>query len=307
MSFPHIWTSWPKNLAALLFLLLVSRLSSLGQTINTEFLQSTVLVSYERSAGQATMGSGFFVFRPIGGGQGHVFLVTNRHVIPPEGSAKSIKLRVITKAGPASTVQFVDVTIIGPDGKYLPIVKTHPNPDFDIAVVNLTDVILREKIQAAWIPVDLFATPDRLKAENISVGDEIFLLGYPNAIFDPRNVSPILRIGIIATVPIEGYVFNDRLKSEFGLPERIDGFLVDANVFPGSSGSVVILKPQPTTIGPNGGTVVSAAKKIPYVLGIISASIPITDSALKSTQRMGLGVAYSADAIRTAIEQFYSK
>jgi len=88
------------------------------------------------------------------------------------------------------------------------------------------------------------------------------------------------------------------------LPDRIDGFLVDANVFPGSSGSVVILKQQPSTIGPDGGTVVSAAQKIPYVLAIVSASIPITDSALGTTQRMGLGVVYSAEAIKTVVNLF---
>ena len=152
-----------------------------------------------------------------------------------------------------------------------------------------------------------FSTPERLKNEGITVGDEIFLLGYPDAIFDARNASPILRTGVIATVPIEGYAFNDTLRAKYNLPDRIDGFLIDANVFPGSSGSVVILKQQPTTIGPGGGTVVSAAKKIPYVLGIVSASIPISDSALNTTQRMGLGVVFSADAIRSVIDLFPTK
>jgi hypothetical protein len=58
------------------------------------------------------------------------------------------------------------------------------------------------------------------------------------------------------------------------------------------------------TIGQQGQTVVSAAKKIPYVLGIVSGSIPVADPALGTTQRMGLGIVYSADAIRTVIELF---
>ena len=121
----------------------------------------------------------------------------------------------------------------------------------------------------------------------------------------PRNVSPILRTGVIASVPIEGYAFNPTLRARYGLPDRIDGFLIDANVFPGSSGSVVVLKQQATTIGPQGQTVVSRAKKVPYVMGIVSASIPIQDSALGTTQRMGLGIVYSATAIREAIDLFY--
>jgi hypothetical protein len=130
------------------------------------------------------------------------------------------------------------------------------------------------------------------------------LLQYPSAIFDARNVSPILRTGVIATVPSEGYAFNDALRKKFNLPDRIDGFLIDANVFPGSSGSVVILKQQSTTIGPKGDTIVSSAKKIPYILGIVSGSIPISDTALGTTQRMGLGIVYSAEAIRAVIELF---
>lgn len=206
--------------------------------------------------------------------------------------------------GEKATVQFVEIPVVSSDGKYLPNVGLHPNVGFDVAAVNVTEAIVKRNIQGVWLPLGLLSTPERLRGENITVGDEIFLLGYPNAIFDARNVSPILRTGIIATVPAEGFAFNDTLKKQFGLPDRIDGFLVDANVFPGSSGSVVILKQQSTTIGPGGETVVSAAKKIPYILGIVSGSIPITDTALGSTQRMGLGVVYSAEAIRTVVESF---
>jgi hypothetical protein len=194
---------------------------------------------------------------------------------------------------------------MGDDGKYFPIVRFHPNSSFDVAVLNLTDTIVHERIDGAWVPIDLFATDQKINAEGITVGDEIFLLGYPASIFDTRNAFPVLRTGVIATVPTDGYAFNADLRKSFGLPERLDGFLIDANVFPGSSGSLVILKQQSTTIGPHGETVVSGAKKVPYVLGIVSGSIPIVDQALGSVQRMGLGVVYSAKAIRDTIELFY--
>ncbi len=271
-----------------------------GQALNEAFLRSATLVTFESAPGSESFGTGFFLFRPISGDQGQVFLVTNKHVLPSEGSAQNVKIRVTVGAA----VRLVEIPIVGKDGKYLPSVRLHPTPGFDVAAVNVTESIVKQGIQGRWLPLDLLSTPQRLKNENITVGDEIFLLGYPSAIFDARNVSPILRTGVIATVPTEGYAFNDALRKQFGLPDRIDGFLVDANVFPGSSGSVVILKQQPTTIGPDGGTVVSAAKKIPYVLGIVSGSIPINDTALGTVQRMGLGVVYSAEVIRAVIEQF---
>ncbi len=290
---------------ATLFLVLMAVTETVeGQALNEAFLRSSALVTFEVAPGKESFGTGFFLFRPIDGDQGHVFLVTNKHVLPPEGSPRTIKIRVTVGTGTAAAVRFVEIPVVGKDGKYVSTVRLHKTPGFDVAAVNVTEPIVKQGIQGTWLPLDLLSTPQRLKDENITVGDEIFLLGYPNAIFDARNVSPILRTGVIATVPTEGYAFNDALRKQFGLPDRIDGFLVDANVFPGSSGSVVILKQQPTTIGPGGGTVVSAAKKIPYVLGIVSGSIPINDTALGTVQRMGLGVVYGAEAIRSVIDQF---
>ena len=260
---------------------------------------------FEVAPGKISAGTGFFVFRPVKGDEGHVFLITNKHVLPSEGSAQSILIRVSVGPVEKPSVRFIEVAVVGQNGKYLSNVRVHQNQAFDVVAVNVTDIVLKEGIQATWLPLDLLATDERLKNENITVGDEIFLLGYPDAIFDPRNVSPILRTGVIATVPLEGYAFNETLRARYGLPDRIDGFLIDANVFPGSSGSVVVLKQQPTTIGPRGETVVSSAKKIPYVLGIVSGSIPIADEMLGTVQRMGLGIVYSASTIREVIESFY--
>ena len=299
-SHPHV-----VSVVAAFALLAASVSTTRAQALDEAFLRSTVLVTFQTAPNKESFGTGFFVFRPVNGDEGHVLLITNKHVLPPEGSAQFIRIRVAVGPAEMSSVRFVEVPVVGQNGKYLPNVRIHPEQDFDVAAVNVTDTIVKEGIQAAWIPLDLLATPERLKNENITVGDGIFILGYPDAIFDARNVSPILRTGVIATVPLEGYAFNDMLRARFGLPDRIDGFLIDANVFPGSSGSIVVLQQQPFIVGSEGQAVFSAAKKIPYVLGIVSGSIPISDAALGTTQRMGLGIVYSAEAIRAVIEMFY--
>ncbi len=273
--------------------------------MNESFLNSTVLIFYKVDSQKESYGSGFLVFREIKETRGHVYLVTNRHVIPPEGDKKSISLRVSTRKVDTTKIDTIEVPIVGDNGKYLSNTRLHQNSDYDIAVVNITEEVVKNGINAVWIPISLFVTKENLRAEGITIGDEVYLLGYPNAIYDPRNVSPVLRSGIIASEPTQGYAFNDRLRKSYDLPAQIDGFLIDANVFPGSSGSLVILKQQPTTLGPRGETVVSGAKKIPYVLGIVSGSIPINDIAIKSRQRMGLGIVYSADAVKETIELFY--
>ena len=294
-----------KRIVILVIILLLFYCVSGGQAMNQAFLNSTVLISFNMDNKSSSAGTGFFVFREIQDGKGHIFLVTNKHVLPKEGNEKSVNIRVNTLKEDKFQVQQIIITIVGKDGKYLPTVILHPQQSFDIAVVHITEEVLKYGIEGTWIPYSLFVTKERLKAENITAGDEIFLLGYPNAMYDPRNVSPILREGTISTVPTEGYYFNENLRKKFNLPEQIDGFLIDANVFPGSSGSLVILKQQATTIGPQGQTVVSRAKKIPYLLGIISGSIPIYDQALDSVQRMGRGIGYSADTIKETIELFY--
>lgn len=232
-----------------------------GQALNEAFLNSTVLISYQVDPSKTASGTAFLVFREIKENQGHIFVVTNKHVIPPEGQKKSISIRVTTRQGNSAKIAAIEVPVVGDSKKYLDNVRLHPNKDYDVAVVHITDEVMKNGIDAAWIPTSLFVTKDKLKGEGITVGDEIFLLGYPDAIFDPRNVSPVLREGVISTEPTQGYAFNDKLKKTYGLPDQIDGFLIDANVFPGSSGSLVILKQQPTTIGPQGQTVVSGAKR----------------------------------------------
>jgi hypothetical protein len=162
-----------------------------------------------------------------------------------------------------TNVQDISIPVVNDKGKYVPAVAPNSKKENDVAVINITEQVVTQNIEGAWIPTSLFATKEKIKNENIGVGDEIYLLGYPAGLYDERNTSPILRTGIIATVPTEQFAFNAVFRRPpYNLPDQIDGFLVDSNVYPGSSGSVVLLKPQSTTIGEQGQTVVSAAKKV---------------------------------------------
>src|ERR1039457_2341925 len=96
-----------------------------------------------------------------------------------------------------------------------------------------------------FVPTGLLGTKERLKSGDVAlVGDEIYMIGYPAGLYDERNASPIWRIGIIATSPLVGYAFTPLYQKAYKLPSFIDGFLVDAPVYPGSSGSAVVIKPQ---------------------------------------------------------------
>jgi hypothetical protein len=70
--------------------------------------------------------------------------------------------------------------------------------------------------------------PDEEKHGRLNAIEEIVFVGYPNGLYDKVNLLPIVRRGITATHPEINY-------------EGQPVFLIDASVFPGSSGSPVFI------------------------------------------------------------------
>lgn len=148
----------PKRWPALVLLGLVASGAPVGgQALNEAFLRSAVLVTFEVAPGKGSVGTGFFLFRPVNGDQGHVLLVTNKHVLPPPGASRNIQIRVTVGTGANASVRSIEIPLVGKDGKYLDSVRLHPNPGFDVAAVNVTDSIVKQGIQATWLPLDLLS------------------------------------------------------------------------------------------------------------------------------------------------------
>ena len=133
----------------------------------------TVLISNELEPGVFDFGTGFTVYRHEEQDIGKCFLITNKHLLPDEGSEKKITLKVNTRVGDEFSVAEIDVPIVGEDGGFLPAVRLHPNMDYDIAAVNITEQIKSFNIAGTMIIYSLFATKERLRKVNINVGDEI--------------------------------------------------------------------------------------------------------------------------------------
>ncbi len=302
--------------------LLVGQASS--EVLDKLFLNSTVLISYSvtappHSASDTKLpakpaqpvgvlnGTGFLLFGDLGVAKGTVYLITNRHVLPPEGARKEIQIRVVVRLGDGTTkIDEISVPIVGSNGKYLPTVRVHKDPATDVAAVNIGTAafgsrfsLLVEAIKTGkYLNPSMLLTTERMRTANVGVGTPVYILGYPAAIFDPRNVSPVLRVGVISTDPQEGFNFNPELRQTMGFPEHMNGFLLDANIYPGSSGSLVVLAPE------NCGCSKDAAPQRTYILGIVSGSIPIFDASLHAYSRIGLGMVYSADTIREVLDSF---
>ena len=107
----------------------------------------------------------------------------------------------------------------------------HPDSEADIAVMPLVPIIekVREQGQEPFfraIQHTLIPTPDQL--DELDAIEEIVFIGYPSGIYDAKNLIPVARRGTTAT-PLQ-LDYNGRPV-----------FLIDASVFPGSSGSPVLI------------------------------------------------------------------
>lgn len=162
-----------------------------------------------------------------------VWLVTNRHVIIHEGRlavSLTFRHRKITPNG----FEWLPITLSGGDLEQR--CSFHENDGVDVATVNVTDLLGKamyplpadEKGMAySAVSEEDFPGREKIKAE---VGDDVLVVGYPRGFYDQLSKFPIVKSGVIA--------------SFWGMP--FGGkpcFLIDAKLFPGSSGSIVISKP----------------------------------------------------------------
>jgi len=276
-----------------------------GSPISLTWVHATVRVENEWGKG----GTGFLVIRKMEKKQGKVFLVTNKHVIHPESESRekarylTLFLNIREKDGTVAGKSF-QVPLNEDDHK---LWREHTNPHVDVLVVDITSLInSHPNLENRGADYSLFATPQILKEENITEGEEVLILGYPLGLFHTRIHSPLVRQGIVATKI--GERIQVRFRSSSGGPQRVEipGFLIDASIIPGSSGSPVVLKP---IIGRKVKDKIEMGTATPYLLGIVSA----TETAAIRTEGhafatlAGLGIVYDASTIQETIELFFRK
>lgn len=186
-----------------------------------------------------TAGTGFFYGHKVKDDsdplkrQYMIYLVTAAHVIAEFRMEElgrlnsTLEVRINSK-DPTREAQKFDI----PDGAWF----FHPKftsgiADDDVAAV-LIDAKEFNELGASFIPDDLLtANATKLKAIGTSAGDGVFVLGFPmNLAGEERNYA-IVRGGIIARI------------SEL-LDATSATFLLDSFVFPGNSGSPVVLRPD---------------------------------------------------------------
>jgi V8-like Glu-specific endopeptidase len=207
-------------------------------TFLKQLLFSTVrIVADTDDLKKKSIGTGFLIAKKINDTTQQIFLVTNKHVIAKADDTG----KIVGKFSKAS-FSFIknednhpklgDSVAINVDN-LTDMFLQHPDENVDLAIYNFSDLYnqltqnLKQNIFIRTIPIEIIPK----ESEDFDAIEDILFVGYPNGIFDQKNHLPIMRRGITASP--YNIDFNGGKK-----------FLVDAQVFPGSSGSPVFIKEQ---------------------------------------------------------------
>lgn len=251
-------------------------------------------------------GTGSLIFKRLDGKDdfGYYFIVTNKHVLP--SFQESLTLDFYFTSADTSKAQYnkITVPIYNKDRSYDSHVKVSNTED--VAIIEISSVLFKNKVYAieSAIPIENFATKSIIKNKIFNIGDVVFFIGYPNFFYNRKNFSPILRTGYIATDPIRPYYFSEIVKAK-NERDFLDGFLIDASVFGGSSGSLVCN--YPSVLDPEfykpGHAIITNQRATCWVLGILTESY-FTLSSEPYQQRLNIGGVISSEKILELINSY---
>lgn len=226
------------------------------------------------------------------------FLITNRHVVLGRKNEKEFIPTALTfnlRRYDNEHFLWEPITLTTED--LLERARFHPNQKVDICAIYvldlLTDKLKDGKDYLQWCAV----SKDNFPGENkihVDVTSSAVVVGYPCGFYDETNKFPTVKYGIIA--------------SRWGLPFNGNPyFLIDAKLFPGSSGSIVLS--EPTNIMADSGSVFQNTEKQFAFLGVFSGepfqqstSIEIDDMEIIRKSGFNVGIVWYGQLIEDIIK-----
>jgi hypothetical protein len=269
------------------------------KTIAEQLFFTTVRIDTINANGGQGSGTGFFFSHTIGN-QNYPFIVTNKHVV------------MGMREGALSFLQRRDSLPTLGNGFRLRVDEWakawfgHPSPDIDIAVCPFAPIEAQLKqnhnIDLFYRYVSSATIPTPQQVAELDAVEMVTFVGYPNGIWDSKNMLPVARRGTTAS-PIE---------VDF---EGTPRFLVDASVFGGSSGSPVFILNQGTYAMKDGSIAIGSRF---YFVGVIAAvffrtqlnqiiAVPIPTQVQPMAQEqemIDLGIVFKARTVVETVEAF---
>jgi hypothetical protein len=242
---------------SLLLLTFYNSTNLFAQNIFSEISRTVGLITFvTKSANTISYGTGTLLGKQVSKKDSlmeiRVYLITNKHVLPSFNENDFVHFKIRDDSSKTGFEEIVIQIFDTTNNHYVPNLKLDPDGN-DLAIIDLTDFFtLHPKlvhILHGIMSVDFLATNEKLKQQSIDLGDDIEFVGFPSMLYDKRNISPLARSGIIATSPYSDYYFNDEYRVAFfqkygEIITNKNCFLIDANAFGGTSGSLVITKPK---------------------------------------------------------------
>ncbi len=269
------------------------------KTIAEQLFFTTVRIDTITANGAPGSGTGFFFSQKVGE-HGFPFIVTNKHVVMGmrEGALTFLRrddTRPTLGNGFRLRIDDWEQAWFG-----------HPDPGIDIAICPFVPLEAHIKQQYnidlfyRSVLSDMIPTPEQVT--ELDAVESVTFIGYPNGIWDRKNLLPVARRGTTAS-PIE---------VDF---EGTPSFLIDASVFGGSSGSPVFILNQGAYATRDGGINIGSRF---HFIGVIAAvflrkqwneivAVPIptaTKPMVQNVEMIDLGIVFKARTVVETIEAF---
>lgn len=233
--------------------------------------------------------TGFVVARKNENGGYNTFLVSNKHVLDDGSTSILVRFNI---AGKIEAKDY-NVPLIDAEGKKNYSVHTKS----DVACLLLNANILSTDLGSlsAFELEELALTREQMIENDVIEGSIVYSLGFPSGLVGVDSKVPLCRIGCIS-----------KIKE----PYDINGYLLDIQNFPGSSGSPVINRIEVNhlqgTKGYNSTRLIGImAKYIPYRDVLVSRQTGLEMQILQ--ENSGIAIAYDVNSIKETVEMEFTR
>lgn len=235
------------------YLLLIVAQFAFGQTphITEQLTYNTIRIETDKGVGTGF----FFNFKVEKDSTKYIpVIITNKHVV--NGATKiSLHFRKSINGSPEN-----GNALIYEIHNSSKTVVQHPNSNTDLVVIPIGQILQQLQknnilVYTVGFSEDEIPT-DEFQKKEFKTFEEIFMIGYPNGLWDKSNNMPIVRKGITAT---PSYLDYNGKKD----------FLIDIAVFGGSSGSPIFQYDDSGYIDKRGTARFGASRL--FLLGVLYA------------------------------------
>ena len=238
-----------------------------------------------------------------GAGAHYPVLVTNKHVLADATEARFTLPRLadgtaLTDGLPMNAGTQTIVTGFGSSSWV-----GHPHPEVDVAAMLFGSILqnMTDRGTPAFFRgfgSDLLLT--EVQSETLDSIEDVTFVGYPNGLYDTDSMLPIARRGQTATPLFNNYQ---------GMP----AFLIDASVFPGSSGRPVLILNRGSYTTREGNTVIGSRLHVAGVVASVHTrevhgEVVLTSAGVASFHDMiDLGIVFKASAIQECVNLLFQR